>query len=141
MNSLPLTEFEQHIEQKVCSRGYEYYLQGRVVSIFNINGVEWQAIVQSVDDYVVQLKIEKDAIKQFECTCAEGHTGEICRHVVAVIYYINKDGSALSVNDSTGYEKIKDATSYFPAHVLRYIILKYAADSKSFREYLREYIK
>lgn len=135
-----LRSFENEIESSILTRGYDYYLEGRVKNIFNINGYEWQAIVAGYDDYVVQLKIQNNSVVQWGCTCSDAE-GDICKHVIAVLYFIRTEGDKLVHNDPTGFEEIKEALSYLPPHVLRYLILKFTASNNNFRKYLDEYFK
>ncbi|MBK8345464.1 MAG: SWIM zinc finger family protein [Bacteroidetes bacterium] len=74
-------------------RGYDYYCEGRVKSVFNINGIEWMAIVQGYDDHVVQLNIMNDSLLRYECNCSD--TEDPCKHVIAVLYYIKNEAHKL----------------------------------------------
>ncbi len=129
-----LNHLESELNEKTRLRGYDFYCEGRVKSVFNINGIEWMAIVQGYDDHVVQLKRHNDSITYWECNCND--TEDPCKHVAAVLFYIKKEGNKLVKLDTTGYEEIKEHLSYLPPHVLRYLILKYAAENSQFRKFL-----
>ncbi|MBC8173254.1 MAG: hypothetical protein H7X71_05040 [Chitinophagales bacterium] len=128
---------ESELNEKTRLRGYDFYCEGRVKSVFNINGIEWMAVVSAYDDHVIQLKIKNGTVTQWECNCAD--EDEMCKHVIAVLYFIKNDGDKLIKHDTSGYEEIKEHLAYLPPHVLRYLILKYAAENKNFRKYLEEY--
>ncbi len=133
------TEFTQKFDKKAAERGYDFYCEGRVKSVFNINGVEWMAVVQGYDDHVVQLKIENGTVKTWECNCSDAE--DPCKHVIAVYHFIHEESHRLKKFDTTGYEVIKEHLSYLPPHVLRYLLLKYAAENNHFRKFLNEYFE
>ena len=135
--SIHLQHLESELEEKTRQRGYDYYCEGRVRSVFNINGIEWMAIVQGYDDHVVELRITNDTVVHYVCNCNDQE--DPCKHVAAVLYYIRKESHKQKRNDPTGYDEMKEEISYLPPHVLRYLILKYAAQSKDFRTFLQEY--
>lgn len=135
--SIHLQHLESELEEKTRQRGYDYYCEGRVRSVFNINGIEWMAVVQGYDDHVVELKITNDTVVQYVCNCNDEE--DPCKHVAAVLYYIRKEAHKQLRNDPTGFDAMKEEISYLPPHVLRYLILKYAAQSKDFRTFLQEY--
>jgi hypothetical protein len=136
----PLKNFEKKIDLRVYERGVEYYFQGRIKHIFKIDDTEWQAIVEGFDDYTVFIKIEDETLAHWECNCPY-HDTAICQHVVAVLYMIRKEGDGAVKNDKSGFEEIKETISYLPPHVLRYLILKFSADNKNFRNFVAEYLK
>lgn len=134
-----LQHLKSETNEKTRLRGYDYYCEGRVKSVFNINGIEWMAVVQGYDDHVVQLNITNDSVLRHECNCSDAE--DPCKHVIAVLYYIRNEAHKLKKTDATGYEEIKENISYLPPHVLRYLILKYATISKEFRKFLLDYTK
>ncbi len=137
--TIHLQHLESELAEKTRLRGYDFYCEGRVKSVFNINGIEWMSIVQGYDDHVVQLKIQNDSITYWECNCNDEE--DPCKHVVAVIYFIKNEKHKLKKFDTTGYEEIKEHISYLPPHVLRYLLLKYAAENNHFRLYLNNYFE
>lgn len=138
--TIHLATFEDSIPKETVERGYDFYCEGRVKNAFQINQYEWQAVVQGYDDHRITLIIQNHQITKFKCDCSEAPRG-VCKHIVALLYFIREEGQYLHVNDKTGFAEIKDALGYYPPHVLRYIILKYAATSKDFRRFLDEYNK
>jgi len=134
-----LQHLESELSEKPRLRGYDFYCEGRVKSVFNINGIEWMAIVQGYDDHVVQLKIQNDSVVYWECNCSD--QDDPCKHVIAVLYLIRNERHKLKKLDTTGYEEIKEHISYLPPHVLRYLILKYAAENNSFRKYVIDFLE
>ncbi len=135
--SIHLQHLESELQEKTRLRGYDYYCEGRVRSVFNINGIEWMAVVQGYDDHVVELRITNDTVTQYMCNCNDEE--DPCKHVAAVLYYIRTESHKVKRNDPEGYEQLKEEISYLPAHVLRYLLLRYSAQSKEFRQYLRDY--
>ncbi len=137
--SIHLHHLESELPEKTRLRGYDYYCEGRVRSVFNINGLEWMAVVQGYDDHVVELRIVNDTVVRYACNCNDEE--DPCKHVAAVLYHIRNEAAKTKRNDPSGYDAIKEEVSYLPVHVLRYLILKYAAHSKEFRSFLSDYFK
>lgn len=132
-----LPSFEESMDKETSERGYDFYCEGRIKNAFRINAFEWQAVVQVFDDYRVLIRIQNNIITKYTCTCEEKKA--ICRHVAAVLYFIREEGEISVTEDKAGFEEMKDSLNYLPPHVLRYLMLKYAANSKDFRKYLTDY--
>jgi uncharacterized Zn finger protein len=83
------------MKKRVCA-GTIIIVRGRVKSVFNINGIEWMAVVQGYDDHVVQLNITNDSVLRHECNCSDAE--DPCKHVIAVLYYIRNEAHKLKKN-------------------------------------------
>lgn len=136
-----LKNFEEQIDPAICKRGYDYYCEGRIKSIYRISPVEWQAVVQGFDDYKISLKTKKEIIESYSCTCSDFNENidRACKHLAAVFYFIREEGELALLHYGDGFEEIRESLNYLPAHVLRYLMLKYAVENKNFKKYLQDY--
>lgn len=134
---ISLPTFEESINKETADRAYDFYCEGRIKNAFRINAFEWQAIVQMFDDYAVTIRIQNNIVTKFTCNCEENSS--VCKHVAAVLYFIREEGEIAVTEDKAGFEKMKDSLNYLAPHVLRYLMLKYAAGNKDFRKYLQDY--
>ena len=84
---IPLNEFEQHISEKILTRGLAYYQNGNVVDVQELSDNLFEASVKGSDNYVVQIEINDKYISDYSCNCPYD-MGPICKHVVATIFYL-----------------------------------------------------
>ena len=87
---IPLNEFEQHIHENILKKGLTYYKKGAIQDFVEISFGEYEAIVSGTEDYTVQLTIKNNLIVEHNCDCPYD-LGPICKHIVAAIFYIQKD--------------------------------------------------
>lgn len=94
----PLDQFEQYVDETILKRGLSYFKKGHVHEPEEISTGEYEAIVEGSVDYTVQLTIKNGIITEYVCDCPYD-MGPVCKHVVAVIFYLQKD--ALELNKKT----------------------------------------
>lgn len=87
---IPLNQFEQYIDETILKRGLSYFKNGYVSIPEEITQGVYEAIVSGSEDYTVELKIKNNTVEEYVCTCPYD-LGPVCKHVVAVIFYIQKD--------------------------------------------------
>lgn len=104
--NIPLNEFEQHIDEKILKRGLSYYKGGAISDFLEISNGEYEAIVSGTEEYIVKLEINKNIITEHNCDCPYD-IGPVCKHVVAVIFYLQQDELELNQPNSTISKKKK----------------------------------
>lgn len=104
--NIPFHSFEQHIDEKILKRGLQYFKDGYVRKPDIISDNKYEAIVEGTELYAVNLTIENEVITQFSCTCPY-NMGPVCKHVVAVIFYLQQDKLKLNEKHS-GKKQSKD---------------------------------
>jgi len=106
---IPLNSFEQLIDETILKRGLEYFEQG-YVSEFTTTAVnEYEAIVEGSEDYTVNLIIENDIVVSHHCTCPYDF-GPVCKHEVAVLFYMLQNELNLSKNKTKKKKEQKQPT-------------------------------
>ncbi|MCX6179172.1 MAG: SWIM zinc finger family protein [Chlorobiales bacterium] len=88
--NIPLSHFEDYIDETILRRGLSYFKKGQVHEPEEIRTGEYEAIVDGTEDYTVRLTIKNDVITEHVCNCPYD-LGPICKHVVAVIFYLQQD--------------------------------------------------
>lgn len=84
-----LATFEDNIGSKILKRGSAYYNNGHVASLEEEEKGIWTATVVGSDEYSVEIELSKaEVIKDYYCDCP--YDGDICKHVVAVLYAIRE---------------------------------------------------
>jgi SWIM zinc finger len=99
---IPLGQFEQYIDETILKRGLDYFKQGLVNPIEEISQGKYETTVEGTEDYTVQLQIQNNTITGYSCSCPYD-LGPICKHVVAVIFYMQQE--ELQLQKSTGNKK------------------------------------
>jgi len=87
---IPLNQFEQYIDETILKRGLSYFKNGYVSEPEEITQGVYEAIVAGSEDYTVELKIKNGNITEYVCTCPYD-MGPVCKHVVAVLFYLQQD--------------------------------------------------
>lgn len=95
---LPLNQFEQYIDETILKRGLHYFKNGHVHQPEEISPGEYEAIVEGSEDYTVQLTLKNGIITEYVCDCPYDF-GPVCKHVAAVIFYLQQD--ELELNKKT----------------------------------------
>lgn len=87
---IPLDSFEQYIDEKILTRGLSYWKSGHVSSSELLEPGKWEFTVYGTEDYIVNLHIINNVVHTYSCTCPYD-MGNVCKHVVAVLFELQKD--------------------------------------------------
>lgn len=87
---IPLDSFEQHIDEKILKRGLNYWKGGNVGPSELLEPGRWEFTVYGTEDYIVKLHIINNVVHTYSCTCPYD-MGEVCKHVAAVLFELQKD--------------------------------------------------
>lgn len=102
---IPLNHFEQYVDETILKRGLKYFKTGLVHQPEEISPGEYEAIVEGTEDYTVKLTLKNGVITEHVCNCPYD-MGPVCKHVVAVIFYLQQDELGLTA----GKKKTKNKT-------------------------------
>lgn len=85
---MTIFDFEKHVPPAIYSRGYNYWLEGRVMLLRRI-GDAYNFSVEGTSTYCVDIELDKAGkVLSYECDCP--YDGPMCKHVVACLVYINE---------------------------------------------------
>lgn len=88
---MTLQDFENQIDSKILKRGKEYFNNEHVEFLEETKKGYWTANVSGTDEYTVEIQLgNKDSIKKCFCDCPYDY-GDICKHIVAVLYAISEE--------------------------------------------------
>ncbi|GAB2027311.1 SWIM zinc finger family protein [Lactovum odontotermitis] len=82
-NKLWTSLFQPHI----LKRGYEYYDDGRIED-FKSEDNRLTATVFGTEDYQVEITLKNGFPENCSCTCPYASTGRPCKHLAAVLFYL-----------------------------------------------------
>lgn len=93
---IPLNQFELYIDETILKRGLQYFKKGHVSEPQELSHGKYEVIVEGTDDYTVRLTLENGIITEFVCDCPYD-IGPVCKHVAAVIFYLQQDELKLNI--------------------------------------------
>ena len=106
----PLNQFEEYIDETILKRGLQYFKEGYVHEPEEISPGNYETIVEGTEDYTVQITLKNGIVTEYVCDCPYD-MGPICKHVVAVIFYLQQD--ELKLNEKI--ERAKTSLTAKPA--------------------------
>ncbi len=108
--NIPIDEFEHIIDETILKRGLSYFKKGYVTEFEKISDEEFEASVSGTEEYTVQLEIKNNVIIEHNCDCPYD-MGPVCKHIVAVIFYMQQDLLAFdkSISKKSRKKKTKSA--------------------------------
>ena len=108
---IPLSEFEQIIDETILQRGLAYFKNGYVSEFTEISNGEYEANVLGTEEYTVNLEVKNNVVVAHNCDCPY-YMGPVCKHVVASIFYLKQDELNLNEQNSSLNKKKKSKTVF-----------------------------
>lgn len=132
-----LQNFEKIIDPDMLNRGFRLYEEGYVLEVAQIKKGEFVASVRGSDKYAVTIKLsEHQELTSHTCDCPYDW-GTVCKHEVAVMYYIkNKQLIDLPVTENI-FTKIKQDLDKLDKKELVEILVDLSKKSKVVKDYLK----
>ncbi|MDB4335166.1 hypothetical protein OAA06_02270, partial [bacterium] len=111
---IPLSKFEQVINETILERGLGYFKNGDVTAFAELSNGVYEATVMGTEEYTVSFVVKSDVVEAYHCDCPYD-MGPVCKHVVASIFYLKQDELNLdSIKASSPKKKKgKSATQQF----------------------------
>ena len=111
---IPLSHFEEYIDEPILKRGLSYFKKGFVHEPAEIRPGDYEAVVEGSEDYTVKLSIKNRVITEHSCDCPYD-MGSVCEHVAAVIFYLEQEELGLTQSTKKGSSKKAKASSSKPS--------------------------
>ena len=135
---MDLYNFEQKIESRIVKRGLNYFEDGHIHEIEQVDKGEFSALVCGTDDYNVFVSInQKLEILESSCDCPYDW-GMYCKHEVAVFYHLKKGGVHSTKMEDSSIHVIKSSLEHLKKKEIIDLILRMAKRNNIFRENLAE---
>lgn len=84
-------EFEDYVDSVILNRGFNYYCNDRILDIWQQDNFI-TAYIKGSEIYRIKLELKNNKIKKYSCSCPYSEEGmDICKHLTAVLYYINNN--------------------------------------------------
>lgn len=111
---IPLRHFEEYIDEPILKRGLSYFKKGFVHEPAEIRPGDYEAVVEGSEEYTVKLSIRNGVITEHSCDCPYD-MGAVCKHVTAVIFYLEQEKLGLTQSTKKGSSKKAKASSSKPS--------------------------
>ncbi len=111
---IPLSHFEEYIDEPLLKRGLSYFKKGFVHEPAEIRPGDYEAVVEGSEEYTVKLSIRNGVITEHSCDCPYD-MGAVCKHVAAVIFYLEQEKLGLTQSTKKGSSKKAKASSSKPS--------------------------
>ncbi len=128
---MQLKSFETQVPAPILQRGKSYYHDGAVADLQIMDNGQCFAIVEGNNDYEVDILEKNGMVLSYDCNCP--YDGEICKHVVAVLYKLREETPVKKEKEQSPWKKI---ISEIPGDELRKFVSEYAAKNKDIRNML-----
>ena len=112
---IPIHQFEQNINETILKRGLSYFKNGLVQDVVKVSQKQYKGFVSGTSNYLVELEIENNAIIEHNCDCPYDH-GPICKHIVAVLFYIQQDALRIQVSATPAKKRQPKKTKVNPVN-------------------------
>lgn len=111
---IPLSHFEEYIDEPILKRGLSYFKKGFVHEPAEVRPGDYEAVVEGSEEYTVKLSISNGVIIEHSCDCPYD-MGPVCKHVAAVIFYLEQEELGLTQSTKKGSSKKAKASSSKPS--------------------------
>lgn len=132
---LTLKNFDSVEDNETTEKGLQYYKDGAISYIEEIDTGEWEASVMGTELYSVAINLKKLKINATGCDCRAFENNEYCKHVAAVLYAIRDQLSAEATKTKTPKDKKPKAKTNL--HTLHELVGK--LEVKELREFVKGY--
>ena len=101
-------DFKDDFNTRILSRGYEYYEDGLVEYVL-LKGNIVTAKVEGSETYDVSVEIDNGIFIDGDCTCPYASDGSYCKHMAALLYYLDNENLDKNNNYTTKEKEIRDS--------------------------------
>ena len=101
-------DFKDDFNTRILSRGYEYYEDGLVEDVL-LKGNIVTAKVLGTETYDVSVEIDNGIFIDGDCTCPYASDGSYCKHMAALLYYLDNENLDENNNYTTKEKEIRDS--------------------------------
>ncbi|MFK7773777.1 MAG: SWIM zinc finger domain-containing protein [Saprospiraceae bacterium] len=129
---MTINNFEENIDTRLLERGLQYYQEGNILTIEQIDQGLWEAIVAGSENYHVTIELKDEKIIRNLCSCPF-NLGEYCKHQVAIFNFLKY--SDLAKNPHSGkIKKVHSIIDNFSPKKLKNALLDILKENKNLRD-------
>lgn len=130
--------------KRILERGEDYYEEG-LVSEVTKTSCGYHALVEGYDRYEVEIEMTEGEIYDMSCDCPFADGGSYCKHMAAVLYYLEAEGEEEEqvTTEPSGMERIAlqnkeldEVIAKIPEEELRKFVKQIAGEDVEIRNLL-----
>lgn len=129
---MTINNFEENIDTRLLERGLQYYQEGNILTIEQIEKGIWEATVSGTEDYEVTIELLDEKITNSNCNCPF-NLSEYCKHQIAILNFLKY--SDLAKNPHSGkLIKVQSIINNFTPEKLKSVLLNILKENKDLRD-------
>lgn len=97
-------DFENEFLEKILDRGYGYY-KNNLVRDVSFHDDYITAKVMGTKTYECYVQVEDGLLLESGCSCPYASEGNNCKHIAALLYYLNEENTCSNIDNSYSKEK------------------------------------
>ena len=101
-------DFKDDFNTRILSRGYEYYEDGLVEDVLIKDNII-TAKVLGTEIYDVSVEVDNGMFIDGDCTCPYASEGNYCKHMAALLYYLENENLDENNNYTTKEKQIRNS--------------------------------
>lgn len=135
---------QEAIPDQILGRGFDYYENGNVIELEEVEDGEYTAVVEGMEMYTVYIKIvDQHIVAEHNCTCPYDW-GVYCKHFVAVVEAMEAGEYTAATDETTSYytfQKLKSSVEGMSKQELKELILTVSKRDKSVQKTLMDWLE
>lgn len=128
---MTILDFEQTIDTRLLERGLQYYQEGNILTIEQIDQGLWEAIVTGSENYHVAIELNNEKIIKSSCSCPFD-LSEYCKHQIAIFNFLKYSDLAKKPH-SGKIKKIHSIIDNFSPEKLKSALIDILKENKKLR--------
>jgi hypothetical protein len=96
--NIPLSNFEDYIDEKILKKGIAYALDGKVGQVEELADNKFKVPVYGSEEYTVEMELEDDIVTSYKCNCPYD-AGPVCKHIASVIFSLQDSRLTIKENE------------------------------------------
>ena len=139
-----MTNWKNLFYKRILERGEDYYEEGFVSNVTKTDS-GYRALVEGSDMYEVEIEMMDSRIYDMSCDCPFADSGNYCKHMAAVLYYLDSEEGDVEREEPemTWMERIAsqnkdldDVIAHMPEEELRRFVRRIAGEDSEIRNLL-----
>lgn len=128
---MTIYNFEENIDTRLLERGLQYYQDGSILTIEQIDKGFWEAVVSGTEEYNVIVELSNGKIIESNCSCPF-YFDKYCKHQIAIFNFLKY--SDLAKNPHSGkIERIQSILDNLSHEKLKSVLLNILKENKDLR--------
>lgn len=130
---ITLDNFEAQVSSDIVKRGKSYFQNGAVTYFDEVDDGSWEAEVDGSDTYQVEILLDGRTVQRYSCDCP--YDGDVCKHVVAVLYELRQEIKKNHTKPTPPKNKkltLQSLLEKISLAELQGFVVEYAASDKTF---------